>query len=64
MISKLILLTLLTTSIYLDDILNVNNFYFDNMVSQIYPSDLQHNKANTSITKATFSDLSLVRSLW
>ena len=27
-----------TTSIYLDDILNINNIYFDIMVSQIYPS--------------------------
>ena len=26
-----------TTSRYLDDILNTNNVYFDNMVSQIYP---------------------------
>ena len=25
-----------TTSRYLDYILNINNFYFDNMVSQIY----------------------------
>ena len=37
-----------TTSRYLDDILNINNVYFDNMVSQIYPSELQLNKANTS----------------
>ena len=29
-----------TTSRYLDDILNMNNVYFDNMVSQIYPSEL------------------------
>ena len=29
-----------TTSIYLDYILNINNVYFDNMVSQIYPSEL------------------------
>ena len=29
------------TSRYLDDILNIKNFYFDNMVSQIYPSELQ-----------------------
>ena len=28
-----------TTSIYLDDILNINNVYFDNIVSQIYPSE-------------------------
>ena len=33
-----------TTSRYLDDILNINNVYFDNMVSQIYPSKLQLNK--------------------
>ena len=48
-----------TTSRYLDDILNINNVYFDNMVSQIYPSELQLNKANTSDTKAAFSDLHL-----
>ena len=29
-----------TSSIYLDDILNIYNVYFDNMVSQIYPSEL------------------------
>ena len=27
-----------TTSRYLDDILNIYNVYFDNMVSKIYPS--------------------------
>ena len=43
-----------TTSRYLDDILNINNVYFDTMVSQIYPSELQLNKANTSDTKAAF----------
>ena len=32
-----------TTSRYLDDILNINIVYFDNMVSQIYPSELQLN---------------------
>ena len=37
-----------TTSRYLDDILKIKNVYFDNMVSQIYPSELQLNKANTS----------------
>ena len=30
-----------TTSRYLDDILNINDAYFDIMVSQIYPSDLR-----------------------
>ena len=48
-----------TTSRYLDDILNNNNVYFDNMVSQIYPSELQLNKANTSDTQAAFLDLHL-----
>ena len=36
-----------TTSRYLDDVLNINKVYFDNMVSQIYPSELQLNKAYT-----------------
>ena len=45
-----------TTSRYLDDILNITNVYFDNMVSQIYPSELQLNKANTSYKEATFLD--------
>ena len=48
-----------TTSRYLDDILNINNVYFDNMVSQIYPSELQLNKANTSDTEAAFLHLHL-----
>ena len=43
-----------TTSRYLDDILNINNIYFDNSVSQIYPSELQLIKACTSDTKAAF----------
>ena len=46
-----------TTSRYLDDILNNNNVYFDNMVGQIYPSELQFNKTNTSDTEVTFLDL-------
>ena len=49
-----------TTSRYLDDILNIYNVYFDNnMVSQIYPSELQLNKANTLDTEAAFLDLHL-----
>ena len=48
-----------TTSRYLDDNLNINNVYFDNMVSQIYPLELQRNKANTSDTEAAFLDLHL-----
>ena len=48
-----------TTSRYLNDILNIINVYFVTMVSQIYPSELQLNKANTSDTKAAFLDLHL-----
>ena len=48
-----------TTSRYLDDILNNNNVYFDNMVSQIYPSALQLNKANSADTKTALLDLRL-----
>ena len=42
-----------TTSRYLDDVLNINNVHFNNMVSQIYPPELQLNKANTSDTEAS-----------
>ena len=48
-----------TTFRYLDDIFNINNVYFDNMVSEIYLSELQLNKANTSDTEAAFLDLRL-----
>ena len=51
-----------TTSRYFDDILNINNVYIDNMVSQIYPSELGLNKANTSDTEAAFLDLHLSNS--
>ena len=43
----------------MDDLLNINNVYFDNMVSQIYPSELQLNIANTSDTETAFLDLHL-----
>ena len=43
-----------TISRYLDDILNINKVYFDNMVSQIYHSELQLNKDNTSDIEALF----------
>ena len=48
-----------TISRYLDDIINIYNVYFDNMVSPKYPSELQINKANISDTKAAFLDLHL-----
>ena len=43
----------------LDDLLNIDNPYFEAMVNQIYPPGLQLNKANTSDTEAPFLDLHL-----
>ena len=48
-----------STSRYLDDLLNIDNPYFEQMVGQIYPTGLQINKANPSDTKASFLDLNL-----
>ena len=45
------------TSRYLDYLLNIDNPYFEGMVNQIYPPELQVNKAKISDTKAPFSDL-------
>ena len=46
-----------STSRYLDELLNIDNNFFDSMVNHIYPSELQLNKANVSV--ASFSDLHL-----
>ena len=43
----------------MDDVININNDYFDNMVSQIYPSELQLSKPNTYHNEAAFLDLHL-----
>ena len=43
-----------STSRYLDDLLNIDNPCFEEMVNQIYPSELQ---LNTSDTEAPFLDL-------
>ena len=48
-----------STSRYLDDLLNIDNPYFEQMVGQIYPTELQVNKANSSDTEAPFLDLNL-----
>ena len=37
-----------STTSYLDDLLNIDNPYFEQMVGQIYPTELQLNKANSS----------------
>ena len=46
-----------STSWYLDDLLNIDNNFFDSMVNRIFPSELQLNKANVSDTEASFLDL-------
>ena len=48
-----------STSRNMDDLLNIDNTYFDGMVKQIYPSELQLNKVNSSETEAPFLDLHL-----
>ena len=48
-----------STSRYLNDLLNIDNPYFEGMLNQIYPPELQLNKAITSDTKAPFLDLHL-----
>ena len=43
-----------STSRYLDDLINIYNPYFEQMIGQIYPTELQLNKANSSDTEALF----------
>ena len=50
-----------STSRYLDDLLNIDNDFFDSMVNCIYHSELQLNKANVSDTKASILDLHSTR---
>ena len=43
-----------STPRYLDDLLNIDNNFFDSMVNHICPSELQLDKANVSDAKASF----------
>ena len=54
-IIKLILLKLR----YLDDLLNIDNPYFEQMVGQIYPTELRLNKAKSPDTEDPFFKLNL-----
>ena len=47
-----------------DDLLNIDNPYFQQMVSQIYPTELQHNKANSFDTEAPNFGLGFVYNKW
>ena len=42
---------------YLDDLLNIDNPYFEGMVNQFHPPGLRLNKANVSYKEAPFLDL-------
>ena len=48
-----------STSRYLDNLLNIDSIYFDQMVDRIYPTEVQLNRANSSDTEAPFLDLNL-----
>ena len=48
-----------STSRYLDDFLDIDNPYFEGMVNQIYPPELQLNKVYSSDTEAPVLDLHL-----
>ena len=53
-----------STSRYLDALLNIDNPYFEQMVGQIYPTELHLNKENSSDTEAPFFGLELVNNKW
>ena len=48
-----------STSRYLDYLINIDNSYFEQMVGQIYPTELKLSKANSFDTEAPFLDLNL-----
>ena len=43
-----------STSRYLDDLLNIDNIYFDQMMDHIYPTELQLDKAKFFRYRGTF----------
>ena len=44
---------------YLDDLLNIDKPYFEQMTGQVYSTERQLNKANSSDTEAPILDLDL-----
>ena len=49
-----------STSRYLDDLLNIDNPYFEGIVTQIFPNKLHLNKTTSTDTEAAFSDMHLL----
>ena len=60
MIHKLLLLKILIQPRYLNDLLNIENSYFEGLITPIYPYELQLNKANSTVTETLFLDLYLL----
>ena len=59
-IIKLILLNILNIPRkYQDDLLNIDNLYFEQMIGEIYPTECQLNKVNSFESEASFFDLDL-----
>ena len=58
-IKHILIEALNSTSRYLDELLYIDNPYFEQMVGQIYPTELQLNNANSSDTEALFLDFNL-----
>ena len=54
------------TSRYSDNLIYIDNPYFEHMVGQVYPTELQLNKANSSDTKdpCLDSDLSITNAIF
>ena len=48
-----------STSWYIDDLSNIDNINFDQMVDRIYPTELKLYRANSSDTEAPILDLNL-----
>ena len=46
-------------TLHLDDLLHIDNHYFEGMVGRIYPAELHLNKANASDTESPLLDLHL-----
>ena len=53
-----------STSRYLDDLLNIDNPHFEQIVGRIYPAELHLKKANLSDTEGPFLDLSITNGIF
>ena len=53
-----------SNSWHLNDILNIDNNFFDSMVNRIYPSELQLNKVNVSDAEASSFGLTFIYIGW